>query len=289
MKLLKKLMAGIFGFTLIIVIIILIGFIGIKFIYGIDLYKTSKELKVLTEEVNEEELCPNAYDNSDFDRLENLLNGKMNGFVKKEEGKGYKGFYFDFNNLNPLSPIGTINLSEREVGALAQTMFYEQTDGKIVLANKEITTTIMQIDFQNIDRKGNADFNVVVKLELLPIKEEMTTFPFNLFKKYIPDYMYVSSIVRINKDGTDFAYSLVNQSFTINNLSKKETEDLFHTLNVFLKFGEAEYFNMLIGQTAVDALIGNEENEGFAYSLRVIGKHSFAFKTIDDEDYFTIY
>lgn len=50
--------------------------------YGIDLFRTAGQLKTLTEQVNEAELCPNAYADSDFADLKNSVNKQVH-YVKK--------------------------------------------------------------------------------------------------------------------------------------------------------------------------------------------------------------
>lgn len=39
--------------------------------------------------------------------------------------------------------------------------------------------------------------------------------------------------------------------------------------------------NLKIGTTAVNALIGNSDNAGFAYSLQALGKTTFKFTSAD--------
>ncbi len=46
---------------------------------------------------------------------------------------------------------------------------------------------------------------------------------------------------------------------------------------------------MQIGTTAVNALIGTNENPGFAYSMKSIGATSFKFENISGVDYFVVY
>lgn len=43
-----------------------------------------------------------------------------------------------------------LSLTEKQVGAIAQTVFYEQTGGKIKLGEKEVSVTIVQVDFSEI-------------------------------------------------------------------------------------------------------------------------------------------
>ena len=132
----------------------------------------------------------------------------------------------------------------------------------------------------NIAENGSADFNAVVKVSLTPFKEDMNGFPFSLFKKYVPDELYISSTVRVNKTDDEMGYNVTNVGLKINNLSAEDTDDLFHTLDAVLKIGSAENLNMQIGTTAVNALIGNAENIVFAYSMQALGKTAFGFAEI---------
>lgn len=264
------------------------GYIFVRSKYGIDLFRTAGQLKTLTESVDEEKLCPNAFKETDFENLTALFSGEdFTGLVQYEENMGYNGYYSNFEGVS-----GNLNkeiaLSEKQTGALAQIVFYEQTGGKIQLGDKDLTTQIIQIDFSNIAENGSADFNIVVKVDLTPLKDDMSSFPYNLFKKYIPNSLYVSSTTRIEKTDLQMGYSVAHKQLKINNLSADDTEDLFHTLDAVLKIGSAESVNKTIGNTVADALIGNENNSGFAYSLQSIGKTSYIFKTVQETDFFVV-
>ena len=159
--------------------------------------------------MNEAELCPNAYADSDFVDLKNSVNSEIDGLIKSEDGKGYNGYTLDFDALIGANLSKPISISEKQVGALAQMVFFEQTGGKIQLGGKELDVKIVQTDFSEIAEDGSADFNVVCKLDLSPFKADMDKFPYSLFKKYIPDSLYVSSTVRVDKttDG-QFDYTI---------------------------------------------------------------------------------
>ena len=124
---------------------------------------------------------------------------------------------------------------------------------------------------------------------MTPFKDDMPgEFPYSYLKKYIPDALYVSSTVKVEKGDTAFSYSITHESLTINNLSKAETEDLFHTLDVVLSVGLAETWNVQVGTTIANALIGNEENNGLAYSLCGIGATDYAFSQEGEVAYFSV-
>ena len=289
MKAVYKFIIGI----VVTVAVLLIAFFGVYFFvrseFGIDLFRTAGQLKTLTDQVNETELCPNAYGDGDFVDLKNSVNSEIDGLIKSEDGKGYNGYTLDFDALIGANLSKPISISEKQVGALAQMVFFEQTGGKIQLGGKELDVKIVQTDFSEIAEDGSADFNVVCKLDLSPFKADMDKFPYSLFKKYIPDSLYVSSTVRVDKTEEDgFSYTVSHKSITLNNLSGDDTADLFNTLNAVLKIGTAENLNMQVGETAVNALIGTEESNGFAYSLKAIGATAFKFETASDAERFIV-
>ena len=167
--------------------------------------------------------------------LLNEVNKKIEGLVSYEEGKGYNGYSVNLTSLVDKSMTSNLSLTEKQVGAIAQTVFYEQTGGKIKLGEKEVSVTIVQVDFSEIAENGSANFNVVAKLDLTPFKEDMKEFPYKYFKKYIPNNLYISSTVRIEKTEKNFSYSITHKSLALNNLSSDDTADFFDTLNAVLK------------------------------------------------------
>lgn len=289
MKAIKKLFISLVVIVAVLGVVVIGGYIYVRSAYGIDLFRTAGQLKTLTQAVDETALCPNAYGEEDFAAMKTELNKKFDGFVSYEEGKGVNGYSVNFGSLAGKSMSGTVSLTEKQVGAITQTVFYGQTGGKIKLGDKEVSVTVVQIDFSEIAEDGSADFNVVAKIDLTPFKADMGDFPYKYFKKYIPDNLYVSSVVRVDKTEEDgFSYTVSHKSITLNNLSGDDTADLFNTLNAVLKIGTAENLNMQVGETAVTALIGTEESNGFAYSLKAIGATAFKFETASDAERFIV-
>lgn len=289
MKAIRNLIITLVVIVAILGVVIIGGYIYVRTTYGIDLFRTAGQLKTLTQAVDETALCPNAYGEEDFAAMKTELNKKFDGFIFYEEGKGYNGYSVDFGSLAGKSLSGKISLTEKQVGAITQTVFYEQTGGKIKIAEKEVSVSVVQVDFSQIAENGSADFNVVAKLDLTPLKSNMNDFPYKYFKKYIPDNLYVSSVVRVDKTEDDgFSYTVTHKSLTLNNLSADDTADLFNTLDAVLKIGTAENLNMQVGETAVNMLIGTAENNGFAYSLKAIGATAFKFETASGAERFIV-
>ena len=289
MKAIKNLIISLVVIVAILGVVIIGGYIYVRTTHGIDLFRTAGQLKTLTKDVDESALCPNAYGEQDFVEMKSAVNDKIDGLIVYEKDKGYNGYSVNFASLAGKSMTDPIFLTEKHVGAIAQTVFYEQTGGKIKLGEKEVSVTVMQVDFSEIAANGSADFNVVAKIDLTPFKADMGGFPYKYFKKYIPDNLYVSSTVRVDKTEEDgFAYTVTHKSLTLNNLSADDTADLFDTLNAVLKIGTAENLNMQVGTMAVNSLIGTKENPGFAYSMKAIGAKNFMFATSADADRFIV-
>ena len=289
MKAIRNLIITLVVIVAILGVVIIGGYVYVRTTYGIDLFRTAGQLKTLTKDVDESALCPNAYGEQDFVEMKSAVNDKIDGLIVYEKDKGYNGYSVNFDALNGKVMTDMISLTEKQVGAVAQTVFYEQTGGKIKLGDKEVSVTVVQVDFSEIAANGSADFNVVAKIDLTPFKADMGGFPYKYFKKYIPDNLYVSSVVRVDKTEEDgFSYKVSHKSVTLNNLSADDTADLFNTLNAVLKIGTAENLNMQVGETAVNALIGTEKSNGFAYSLKAIGATAFKFETASDAERFIV-
>lgn len=290
MKAIKNLIISLVVIVAILGVVIIGGYIYVRTTYGIDLFRTAGQLKTLSQDVDESALCPNAYGEQDFVTMKSEIDKRFSGLIVYEKGKGYNGYSVNFASLAGKSMTDPIFLTEKHVGAIAQMVFHEQTGGKIKIGEKEVSVTVMQVDFSEIAANGSADFNVVVKIDLTPFKADMGGFPYKYFKKYIPDNLYVSSTVRVDKTEEDgFAYTVTHKSLTLNNLSADDTADLFDTLNAVLKIGTAENLNMQVGLMAVNALIGTKDVIGFAYSMKAIGAKSFDFGTFSDIDLFIVY
>lgn len=289
MKAIKNLIITLVVIVAILGVVIIGGYVAVRSKYGIDLFRTAGQLKTLSQDVDESALCPNAYGEQDFVTMKSEIDKRLPGLIVYEKGKGFNGYSVNFDALKGKVMTDMISLTEKQVGAVAQTVFFGQTGGKIKLGDKEVSVTVVQIDFSEIAANGSADFNVVAKLDLTPFKADMGGFPYKYFKKYIPDNLYVSSTVRVDKTEEDgFAYTVTHKSLTLNNLSADDTADLFNTLNAVLKIGTAENLNMQVGTTAVNALIGTKDAIGFAYSMKAIGAKYFTFVTSADADRFIV-
>lgn len=282
MKAIKGLIITLVVIVALVGVTIIGGYIYVRSTYGIDLFRTAGQLKTLSQTPDEKTLCPNAFSANDMADVKTAMDKNLNGLISYNEGEGYEGYKVDFSAItSPMPFADDIVFSSKQAGALAQTIFFGQAGGVVKIGEKELSVRLVQMDFANVSENGSADFNVVAKVNLKPFKDEMNDFPFSLFKKYVPDELYVSSTVRVEKTDDKMGYSVAHKELKLNNLSADDTDDLFHTLDAVLKIGSAENMNLQIGTTAVNALIGNSDNAGFAYSLQALGKTTFKFTSAD--------
>lgn len=290
MKAIKSLIISLISLVAFVAVVVIGGYIFVRSKYGIDLIRTIEQLKTINKSVDESALFPNAVSSADFISLQTSINSSLaDNFIKYQENVGFNGYETNYSALAGVSldSLTQVKFSEKQIGFLSQIIFYEQTGGKIQVSEKELETTVIQVDFSNITSTGNADFNIVVKVDLTPLTSSMTDFPYSLIKKYIPHSLYISSTITIEKTDAEMGYSIAHKELKINSLSAEDTADLFHTLDTVLKVGTAENLNTQIGTIATNALIGNEINKGFAYSLKGIF-NTFSFETISDTDYFVL-
>lgn len=284
MKLIKKLIITIITLVVVIIAGAVGTYIYVKNTYDIDLINTVLQLKKISDQVDEKKLITNPYSNEDKERAHEIINNSVNGFIGSDK--------INFDKL--LTEMKTvIKLDDKQLACLAQEVIDQEMKGKITIGEQDIPLSLMQIDISNVNNEGNADFNTIVKLDISSFKTNMNNFPLSMLKKYVPDYLYISSTIWVEKNKENevvvpFAYSTTSTSFTINTLTDKETTELFKTLDAVIKIGTADNLNNQIGNAILGSLIGSEEQNGLAYSLKQYGAKDYKFVLENDVDYFVV-
>ena len=284
MKLIKKLIITIITLVVVIIAGAVGTYIYVKNTYDIDLINTVLQLKKISDPVDEKKLITNPYSNEDKERAHEIINSSVNGFIGSDK--------INFDKL--LTEMKTvIKLDDKQLACLAQEVIDQEMKGKITIGEQDIPLSLMQIDISNVNNEGNADFNTIVKLDISSFKTNMNNFPLSMLKKYVPDYLYISSTVWVEKNKENevvvpFVYSATSTSFTINTLTDKETTELFKTLDAVIKIGTADNLNNQIGNAILGSLIGSEEQNGLAYSLKQYGAKDYKFVLENDVDYFVV-
>lgn len=284
MKLIKKLIITIITLVVVIIAGAVGTYIYVKNTYDIDLINTVLQLKKISDPVDEKKLITNPYTEEDKTKAHEEVNNSVNGFI------GNDGINFD-KLLTEMKTV--IKLDDKQLACLAQEVIDQEMEGKITIGEQDIPLVLKQIDISNVDDEGNADFNTIVKLDISSFKTNMNNFPLSMLKKYVPDYLYISSTVWVEKNKENevvvpFAYSTTSTSFTINTLTDKETTELFKTLDAVIKIGTADNLNNQIGNAILGSLIGSEEQNGLAYSLKQYGAKDYRFILENDVDYFIV-
>lgn len=284
MKLIKKLIITIITLVVVIIAGAVGTYIYVKNTYDIDLINTVLQLKKISDPVDEKKLITNPYTEEDKTKAHEEVNNSVNGFIGSDK--------INFDKL--LTEMKTvIKLDDKQLACLAQEVIDQEMEGKITIGEQDIPLVLKQIDISNVDDGGNADFNTIVKLDISSFKTNMNNFPLSMLKKYVPDYLYISSTVWVEKNKENevvmpFAYSTTSTSFTINTLTDKETTELFKTLDAVIKIGTADNLNNQIGNAILGSLIGSEEQNGLAYSLKQYGAKDYRFILENDVDYFVV-
>ena len=284
MKFLGKLLISLLVTIVLLAGIAISGYYYVKSSYGIDIIKTVNELVTLNEPVDEATLCPNAFSDSDMVDVQSIVNESVEDFITYTVEHGYS---VNFHDL-PDEMKYIIRLTDKQVGALAQTVVKQEIGGKVDFGGKQVDVALKQIKFLSITEES-ALLNTILSVDMTPFKADMpTSFPYSYLKQYVPDTLYVSSTVKVEKGATAFAYTVAHDSLSINNLSKEDTEDFFRTLDIVLSVGAAETWNAQVGTVITNALIGNDDNNGLAYALRGIGATDYAFSQEGETAYFSV-
>ena len=283
MKIFIKLIAVVLVLAIIAAIGLAIVTSTVKNELGIDLFKTIRELKKLGEEVDVKALAPNAFSDEDMVDVMALVNASVEDMISYSETDGYS------INLDKLSGEmkGYVRLNDRQLGAIANEMVKQELDGKIALGQNNVGVSVVQLDIDNTSECTK--LNVVVAFDISELKNSLSDgIGVSRIKAKIPEVLYVSSTVSVEKGSEPFKYTVADEGISVNNLTAEETADLLHILDVLFAIGGAEKINTTVGETIMRVLVGDAENEGIAYSMRDVGATDFSFTTEGENDYFTI-
>ena len=254
--------------------------------YGINLFETYKQVKILAKTVDEDKLFTNKFNADDMASASVTVNAKIDGLITETED-GYKISSEGLTEHSNLT--AELLISDKQMGAIVNNLL--TTNGNslgVDFAGEKATAEIVQIKFENIDELGNADLNIVIKIDISFMQEKLNQFPMSMFKKYVPKMLYISSTTTITKTEGKMNYSVASKTLKINNLDGQQTTDILKALNIVAPIGSADELNLTVGQQFANVLIGNSENEGFAYSLKDLGVADYTFKSIDGVGYFVL-
>lgn len=274
-----------FSIIITLALILGIGCLIVKQKYGVDVFSTISQIKTLNQKVDESKYDSKFSDN-DMKDAQIAVNAKMKGLISYTEEDGYK---INEEGIGVESQISAdLLLSDKQLGAIINNLINENAEGMTLdVSGNKLKINFIQLKFVEI-REKEADINIVVKVDVRELKQKMNSFPTNLIANRIPDYLYISSTSTIKKGENAFEYEVLSKDIEINNLNSQDTKSFLNTLNLVFKFGTSDDFNLIIAKPFVNALIGNSENNGFAYSLRGIGVKDYDFVVVDNINYYVL-
>ena len=274
-----------FSIIITLALILGIGCLIVKQKYGVDVFSTISQIKTLNQKVDESKYDSKFSDN-DMKDAQIAVNAKMKGLISYTEEDGYK---INKEGIGVESQISAdLLLSDKQLGAIINNLINENAEGLTLdVSGNKLKIDFIQLKFVEI-REKEADINIVVKVDIRELKQKMNSFPTNIIAKKIPDYLYISSTSTIKKGDNAFEYEVLSKDIEINNLNSQDTKSFLNTLNLVFKFGTSDDFNLMIAKPFVNALIGNSENNGFAYSLRGLGVKDYDFVVVDNINYYVL-
>lgn len=274
-----------FSIIITLALILGIGCLIVKQKYGVDVFSTISQIKTLNQKVDESKYDSKFSDN-DMKDAQIAVNAKMKGLISYTEEDGYK---INEEGIGVESQISAdLLLSDKQLGAIINNLINENAEGVTLdVSGNKLKIDFIQLKFVEI-REKEADINIVVKVDVRELKQKMNSFPTNIIAKKIPDYLYISSTSTIKKGDNAFEYEVLSKDIEINNLNSQDTKSFLNTLNLVFKFGTSDDFNLMIAKPFVNALIGNSENNGFAYSLRGLGVKDYDFVVVDNINYYVL-
>lgn len=274
-----------FSIIITLALILGIGCLIVKQKYGVDVFSTISQIKTLNQKVDESKYDSKFSDN-DMKDAQIAVNAKMEGLISYNEEDGYK---IKEEGIGVESQISAdLLLSDKQLGAIINNLINQNEEGMTLdVSGNKLQIYFIQLKFLEV-RENEADINIVVKVDVRELKQKMNSFPTNIVAKRIPDYLYISSTSTIKKGENTFEYEVLSKDIEINNLNSQDTKSFLNTLNLVFKFGTSDDFNLMIAKPFVNALIGNSENNGFAYSLKGLGVKDYDFVVVDDINYYVL-
>ena len=281
---LVRLLIGIISFVMTVIIIFAAFEIYFQAKHDISLIKAIASVVSLKDPVNEDEKYTSKFGEEDKASVKNKFNSNVGGNLVVEDSEGR--LKLDTSNLTSANQM-TENLvvTDQELGALISDMLLTQGGGAtITMGDIQVGAELVQIHFDNINAETKSiDFNVVVKVDLKEVKKKFSSFPMNLVGNNMPDFLYVSVTLVVSPQEEPFSYSVAFKDVEINNLDKKQTQNVLKILNLVMKTGSTDELCTTIAESFVNAVLGNEENKGITYLMKSLGAVGFDFQVVNEK------
>lgn len=283
-------------FFRIILVLLLLVVLAVGFVWGfvyfkckVNIFSVLSSVGQLNNAVEVSTIAPKQITSADTESAVEIANSSVVGLFTKDAGD--ENYHLNDSALPVM--LSDMQFGDKQVCAIMNILMngsdLEINFGGTTINLKEYDFELLQIAFSDLNTDENSvKFNVVASISLTKFTQQMTSFPLSLFKSRVPEKVYLSSTVIVTKNSGAFNYSVESESLVVNTLAKDKVDEIFTLLDAFLKTGTSDQLNKIIGENFVNALIGNSENTGFAYTLSEIGANDFAFVNVSDEIKFVI-
>lgn len=283
-------------FFRIILVLLLLAVLAVGFVWGfvyfkckVNIFSVLSSVGQLNSAVEVSTIAPKQITSADTESAVEIANSSVVGLFTKDAGN--ENYHLNDSALPVM--LSDMQFSDKQVCAIMNILMngsdLEINFGGTTINLKEYGFELLQIAFSDLNTDENSvKFNVVASISLTKFTQQMTSFPLSLVKSRVPEKVYLSSTVIVTKNSGAFNYSVESESLVVNTLAKDKVDEIFTLLDAFLKTGTSDQLNKTIGENFVNALIGNSENTGFAYTLSEIGASDFAFVNVSDEIKFVI-
>ena len=108
-----------------------------------------------------------------------------------------------------------------------------------------------------------ADITITFKFDSAEIKSQMGAFPLSLVKGKIPDVLYVTTVAGIEQtaeQAQDGEFTISAESITINNLTEKQTANIFNFAGTFISGLSANEAAKQVSNALINPLLGAENS-----------------------------
>ena len=283
-------------FFRIILVLLLLAVLAVGFVWGfvyfkckVNIFSVLSSVGQLNNAVEVSTIAPKQITSADTESAVEIANSSVVGLFTKDAGD--ENYHLNDSALPVM--LSDIQFSDKQVCAIMNILMngsdLEINFGDTTINLKEYDFELLQIAFSDLNTDENSvKFNVVASISLTKFTQQMTSFTLSPVKSRVPEKVYLSSTVIVTKNSGAFNYSVESESLVVNTLAKDKVDEIFTLLDAFLKTGTSDQLNKTIGENFINALIGNSENTGFAYTLSEIGASDFAFVNVSDEIKFVI-
>ncbi|MBR2433591.1 MAG: InlB B-repeat-containing protein [Clostridia bacterium] len=135
--------------------------------------------------------------------------------------------------------------------------------GDIKLKDWNFEVLALDISTENAENNHIANITTTFKFDSAEIKNQMGAFPLSLLKGKIPDVLYVTTIAGIEQtaqQAINNEYTINPESITINNLTKKQTANIFNFAGTFISDLTTNNVTQHLANAIIKPLLGESNS-----------------------------